>query len=233
MEVEKSRAEYGVVPVENSTEGMVNHTLDMFVESDLVICAEREEPISHYLLSASGQASKIKRVYSHPQALAQCRRWIEGHLPNVEVHESASTSEAALQSSLDGSAAAIASFLASKLYNLKVVAPNIEDFDQNFTRFLVIGKNLPARCGKDKTSVLLSIKDRVGALNDILLVFKKYNVNLTKIESRPTKKKAWEYLFFVDFLGHVSEPPVQKLLEELKRSCLSIKILGSYPRSDQ
>lgn len=232
VEVEKNRADYGVVPIENSTEGVVNHTLDMFVESDLMICAEREEKIAHYLLSPSGQISKIKRVYSHPQALAQCRRWLESHLPNVEVHESASTADAACQASLDPTASAIASLLASKLYHLKVAAPQIEDYEENFTRFLIVGKQSPPPSGKDKTSVLLSIKDRVGALNDILGVFKSFNINLTKIESRPTKKKAWEYLFFVDFLGHLKDVPVQKALSELKKSCLYLKILGSYPRGE-
>lgn len=231
-EVEKGRADYGVVPIENSTEGVVNHTLDMFMESDLVICAEREEPISHYLLSVSGELSKIKKVYSHPQALAQCRKWLESRLPKAEIIESASTADAACQASLEGTAAAIASPLAAKLYHLKVVAPKIEDFQKNFTRFLVIGKHSPERTGKDKTSILFSIKDRVGALNDILLIFKEHGINLTKIESRPTKKKAWEYIFFVDFLGHILDAKVQAVLSELKKNCLSVKILGSYPKSD-
>ncbi len=232
IEVEKGRADFGVVPIENSTEGVVNHTLDMFMNSDLVICAEREEPISHFLLSPSGEISKIKRVYSFPQALAQCRNWIQSHLPKAEIFESASTADAALQASLDASAAAVASQLAAKIYNLRVVAAGIEDYKENFTRFLVIGKHSPARSGNDKTSILLSIKDRVGALNDILSVFKKYGLNLTKIESRPTKRKAWEYLFFVDFTGHQSDPHIQKALAELKRSCLTVKILGSYPKND-
>lgn len=232
VEVEKGRADYGVVPIENSTEGVVNHTLDMFTNSDLKICAEREEPISHHLLSPSGQVSKIKRVYSHPQALAQCRIWLQSHLPKVEIHESASTADAALQASLDASAAAIASPLAARLYHLKTAAAGIEDFSENATRFLVIGRHAPGKSGKDKTSVLLSIKDRVGALNDILSVFKNHALNLTKIESRPTKKKAWEYLFFVDFAGHASEPQVLRALEDLRQTCLSVKILGSYPKSD-
>lgn len=231
-EVQKGRADYGVVPIENSTEGVVNHTLDMFVESDLAICAEREEAISHYLLSPSGQISKIKKVYSFPQALAQCRHWIQSHLPKAEICESASTADAACQASLDANAAAIASFLAAKIYHLKVAAPHIEDFQENYTRFLVIGKHFPAPTGKDKTSILFSIKDKVGALNDILLIFKQFDINLTKIESRPSKKKAWEYIFFVDFLGHCTDPHIQKALEALKPSCLSIKILGSYPRSE-
>ena len=230
VEVEKNRADYGVVPIENSTEGVVNHTLDMFVESDLVICAEREEPISHYLLSASGKIAKVKRVYSHPQALAQCRRYLESHLPNVEIHESRSTADAACQASLDGSAAAIASPLAAKLYHLKIVAPGIEDYEENFTRFLIVGKKSPPPSGKDKTSILLSIKDKVGALNEILGIFKNFEINLTKIESRPTKKKAWEYLFFVDFLGHFKEEKIEKALAELKKVCLSLKVLGSYPK---
>ncbi len=229
LEVEKGRADYGVVPVENSTEGVVNHTLDMFMESDLMICAARQEPISHYLLSSSGDIKKIKRIFSHRQALAQCRRWLETRLPHADVQESVSTADAASQASLDGSAAAVASLLAAKLYHLKVVAPQIEDFQENFTRFLIIGRKSPARSGKDKTSLLLSIKDRIGALNDILQVFKNHNINLTKIESRPTKKKAWQYIFFVDILGHSEDPSVQALLVNLRQHCLDMKILGSYP----
>ncbi len=232
VEVEKGRADYGVVPIENSTEGVVNHTLDMFVESDLVICAEREEAISHYLLSPSGQISKIERVYSHPQALAQCRKWIESHLAKAEVHESASTADAACQASLDAGAAAIASALAGKLYHLEVVAPHIEDYAENYTRFLIVGKNSTPPSGKDKTSILLSIKDKVGALNNILEVFKNFKLNLTKIESRPTKKKAWEYIFFVDFLGHSEELQVQKALSALEKNCVYLKVLGSYPRGE-
>ena len=185
-EVEKGRANYGVVPVENSTEGVVNHTLDMFMESDLVICAEREEPIAHNLLSASGQIGKIKRLYSHPQALAQCRKWLAARLPKAEIHESASTADAACQASLDGTAGAVASMLAAKLYHLKVVAPNIQDYQENYTRFLIIGKHPPAPSGRDKTSVLFSIKDRVGA-ERYPARFRDNKINLTKIESRPTK----------------------------------------------
>lgn len=232
VEVEKNRADYGVVPIENSTEGVVNHTLDMFIESDLLICAEREEPITHHLLSASGQIPRIKRIYSHPQALGQCRRWIESHLTGVEVHDSASTADAACQSSLDASAAAIASELAARLYNLKIVARAIEDFQENYTRFLIIGKHPAPPSGKDKTSVLISIKDKVGALNEILMIFKKFGINLTKIESRPSKKKAWEYIFFVDFMGHFRDTNIEAAMQELKGCCLYIKILGSYPRSD-
>lgn len=228
-EVERRRADYGVVPIENSTEGVVNHTLDMFVESNLHIVAEREEPITHSLLSISGKLKQVKAVYSHPQALAQCRKWLDSHLPGVAVHTSASTADAALHATLDATSAAIASQLAGQIYHLKTVALNIEDMPDNATRFLVIGNKIPKPSGKDKTSIVFSIKDRVGALYDVLLPFSNAKVNLTKIESRPTKKKAWEYLFFVDFIGHQSEPSVVRALDGLRKKCSHLKILGSYP----
>jgi chorismate mutase/prephenate dehydratase len=228
-EVERKRVDYGVVPIENSTEGVVNHTLDLFVDSNLHIVAEREEAISQNLFSVSGNMKGIKSVYSHPQALAQCRKWLDSHLPGAAIHESASTADAAAHAALDGSAAAIASALAGQIYHLKPVALRIEDFSDNATRFLVIGHEIPAPTGKDKTSIVFSVKDRVGALYDVLQPFRQNGVNLTKIESRPTKKKAWEYLFFVDFLGHQSETQVQKALAGLREQCSHLKILGSYP----
>ncbi|HCJ67404.1 MAG TPA: prephenate dehydratase [Elusimicrobia bacterium] len=231
-EVEKERADYGVVPIENSTEGVENHTLDMFIESDLKICAETLLEISHYLLSREENLQKIKCIYSHPQALAQCRNWLEDHLPNAELIETASTAGAAQKVKKESTAAAIASDLAAELYGLKIVASRIEDRSDNFTRFLVISKNFPAPSGMDKTSILFSIKDRIGALHDMLVPFKKNNINLTKIESRPTKKKAWEYIFFVDFAGHIVESKVKKALNELEEQCLYLKILGSYPRAE-
>jgi chorismate mutase/prephenate dehydratase len=230
-EVERNRADYGVVPIENSTEGVVNHTLDMFLESDLVITAECEEPISQNLLSISGDLKSVKRVYSFPQAIAQCRKWLEAHLPRVQIHESASTADAAVQATLDASAAAIASELAGRIYHLKSVASGIEDSRDNATRFLVIGRHISPRTGKDKTSLLFSVKDKVGALYEMLQPFKKAKLNLTKIESRPTKKKAWEYIFFVDFIGHQSDKHVQTALAELKKQCTTFKVLGSYPTS--
>lgn len=229
FEVERKRVNFGVVPIENSTEGVVNHTLDMFVESKLQIVAEREESISQNLLSISGKLKNIKAVYSHPQALAQCRKWLDSHLPGVAVHTSASTADAAVHATLDGSSAAIASLLAAQLYHLKPVALRIEDTPDNATRFLVIGHTTPAPTGRDKTSVVFSLKDRVGALYDVLLPFREAGVNLTKIESRPTKKKAWEYLFFVDFIGHQAEKHIQKALAGLEPKCTRLKILGSYP----
>lgn len=228
-EVERKRADYGVVPIENSTEGVVNHTLDMFMESDLVITAEKEEPISQNLFSTSGDIKKIKRVYSHPQALAQCRKWLDAHLPKVMIQESASTSDAAVQATLDPTSAAISSLLAGQIYHLKTVALDIEDSPDNSTRFLVVGREETQKTGKDKTSIMFSVKDKVGALYQMLEPFREAKLNLTKIESRPTKKKRWEYIFFVDFIGHHSDPVVQVALRKLQDQCTNMKILGSYP----
>ncbi|MBK8575804.1 MAG: prephenate dehydratase [Elusimicrobia bacterium] len=232
-DVESGRADYGVVPIENSTEGVVNHTLDMFMESDLVICAERQDPIAHCLMAAPG-TTKVKSIASHPQALAQCRKWLESHMAGVPVNTAASTSDAAAQAALHSGVAAIASPLAAEIYHLKILAPAIQDVKDNRTRFLIIGKKLsaPTGSGRDKTSLLVSLRDRVGALHDLLGLFKDAHLNLTKIESRPTKRRAWEYVFFIDFLGHIMEPRVQKILLELKRTTLFVKMLGCYPRAD-
>jgi chorismate mutase/prephenate dehydratase len=234
-EVEKNRADYGVVPIENSTEGVVNHTLDMFIESNLSICAEMELPIWHYLLGRTNEykrKGRVRTLYSHYQALAQCRQWVEDHLPGVRVVESSSTAEAARTASRTPRSVAIASRLAADLYNLDVLESRIEDATHNFTRFLVIGTSEPQPTGRDKTSIMFSVKDRVGALHDILVPFKKHHLNMTKIESRPTRQRAWEYLFFVDFFGHRSESRVQKAIADLERSCAFLKILGSYPRTE-
>ena len=231
-EVEKDRADYGVVPIENSTEGMINHTLDMFIDSDLSICAEIGLKIEQCLLSKPGDIGKVKRIYSFTPPLAQCRNWIEENLPGKQVVEVSSTAEAARSASRDGSGAAIASSVAAEKYGLKIISQGIEDIRENYTRFLVIGKSESGISGEDKTSILVSIKDKVGALHDMLVAFKKYGVNLTKIESRPTKKKAWEYIFFIDFIGHISDKKVQNVLNGIKKSCSYIKVLGSYPRAE-
>lgn len=230
-EVEKDRADYGVVPIENSTEGIVNHTLDMFVDSELKICSEMLMRISIYLISKAKDMSKIKRIYSHFQPIAQSRNWIEDNLPNVQLIEVASTAKAAQMAYKDSKSAAITSKLAANLYKLNILAANIEDKADNFTRFLVIGKDFPEVSGKDKTSIMFSIKDRVGALYDMLIPFKKHNINLTKIESRPSKRKAWEYIFFVDFMGHINNKGVKEALSELSKECVFLKVLGSYPGS--
>jgi chorismate mutase/prephenate dehydratase len=231
-EVEKNRADYGVVPIENSTEGIVSHTLDMFIDSDTVICAEISMQIEQCLLSRTGNMKDVKLVVSHVQPIAQCRNWLEENLPGIPVKEMVSTSHAAKHALDNRSVAAIASYAAAKLYHLEVIARSIEDSRENYTRFLVIGRDQSKRSGHDKTSMMFSIKDRVGGLHDMLMAFKKNGINLTKIESRPTKKKAWQYIFFVDFIGHISEKKVQKALEELKDNCPFVKILGSYPRAE-
>lgn len=232
MDVERERAHYGVVPIENSTEGMVNHTLDLFVESDLKICSEILMPISHTLMSKTGELQKVKAVYSHPQALGQCRLWLEANLPNVKLVESPSTAKAAQTAASDSRAAAIAPDLASKLYKLKPIAKRIEDLQDNYTRFLVIGKTNAEKTGNDKTSLMVSIKDKVGALFSLLYPFEKQGLNLTSIESRPSRKKAWDYYFFIDFFGHVGDPKAQKAIQEIEKAALTVKVLGSYPRSE-
>ncbi len=228
-EVERGRANFGVVPIENTTEGVVNHTLDMFIDSNLLIYGEILQEVSHHLLSKTGTIEDIKKIYSHPHAIAQCRNWLETNLPHVPVAEVASTARAAELCVDEPSAAAIASELAGQLYGLKVVRARIEDNMNNFTRFLILSQKSPERTGKDKTSLMLSVKDRVGALYDLLRPFASHGINMTKIESRPSRRKAWEYIFFVDIEGHVEEDRVRKALEEVKGRCLFMKVLGSYP----
>jgi len=237
-EVEKNRADYGVVPVENSTEGAVNHTLDMFFDSDLKIVSEINLKIEQCLLAKKIIPLKsITTVYSHHQALAQVRNWLLRNLnEKVKIIETLSTAHAAKTiSGLPSTkkVAAVASAAAAKIYGLQILAKGIEDIPDNYTRFLIIGKSINSHpTGSDKTSVMVSIKDRVGALHDILLAFKKYGINLTKIESRPSKKKAWDYVFFIDFIGHIENKNVRRALEAVSENARYLKILGSYPRAD-
>lgn len=230
-EVEKGRVQYGVVPVENSTEGMVSHTLDMFMESELKINAEVLLEIHHYLLSRTGRFDDIKKVYSHLQPIAQCRDWLAENLPNIPVVDVASTAVAAQIVSEDYTAAAIASELAASMYDLKIVRERIEDQVNNFTRFLIIARKLADSSGDDKTSLMFSVKDEVGILYRMLEPFAKRGINLSKIESRPLKKKAWEYIFFLDLAGHINDPAIAEAVQELKQCCQFVKILGSYPRA--
>lgn len=229
-EVEKGKAQYGVVPVENSTEGVISHTLDMFVDSQLLICAEIIFDIHHDLLSRTGRMEDIRKVYSHPQPLAQCRHWLEENLPTATLVDVASTAVAAQIVSEDYTAAAIASELAASLYDLKVVRSRIEDQINNVTRFLVVSRKPAEPSGNDKTSILFSVKDQPGILYRMLEPFARRDVNLSKIESRPVKTKAWEYIFFLDISGHISEQPVSSAIEELRSFCQFLKVLGSYPR---
>ncbi len=227
-EVERGRAEYGVVPIENSIEGAINHTLDMFIESDLIICSEISLEISHNLM-ARCPMNRVKKVYSKFEVFGQCRMWLESNLPKAELIDVSSTTKAAEIATKERNSAAIASTLASACYGLKILAESIEDSAHNITRFLVIGKVQSAPTKKDKTSIMFSIKDKVGALHDMLIPFKRNGINLTKIESRPSKKKAWEYYFFVDLQGHAENPKVKKALAQLKSQSAIFKILGSYP----
>lgn len=228
LEVERGNADYGVVPIENSVEGAVSHTLDMFVDSELKICSQIILDVAHNLL-ANCSKDKIKRVYSNPQVFGQCRIWLKEHLGGVETIEVSSTTRAAQIAKSEKFSACIASTLAARVYKLKIIASDIEDSPHNITRFLVIGKTDVPQTKRDKTSVMFSIKDRVGALHDMLVPFKKYGINLTKIESRPSKKKAWDYYFFVDLGGHKDNPRVKKALRELENKCKFLKVLGSYP----
>jgi chorismate mutase / prephenate dehydratase len=226
------QADFGVVPIENSNEGVVSHTLDMFMDYDLQISGEVMLKISHNLLSRSGDRTKIEKIYSHPQATAQCRKWLESNMREIPIYESTSTARAAELAGQEEGAAAIASEVAARMYDLRFIEHNIEDFKDNYTRFLVIGRETSKRTGKDKTSIMFSIKDRPGALYSVLEPFMKARINLTKIESRPSKRKAWEYIFFVDMEGHMNDRKLRSSIDEVKDGCLYLKILGSYPMGE-
>ncbi|HVO93452.1 MAG TPA: prephenate dehydratase [Terriglobales bacterium] len=229
QEVAQGRASFGVVPIENSTEGVVAHTLDSLVDSDLQICAEIFLTIHHNLLSRSGRAADVQRIISHPQALAQCRGWLARNFPALAVEEVASTSHAALKAAEDGSLAAISSTLAGEVYDLKVIAANIEDSTTNITRFLVIGKMETKPSRDDKTSLVFSVQDKPGVLHRMLQPFARRHINLSKIESRPLKNKPWEYMFFLDLRGHRDQAAVRRAIATLEKHCVFLKILGSYP----
>ena len=236
--VEREQADYGVVPIENSLEGAVTHTLDRFIDfrkSPVRIWGEIELPIQHCLITRPEiPADTIRVIYSHPQALAQCRTWLEKHYPRVTRRERDSTAEA-IKDLFDekekfwdmGERAAIGRLELAKDHGLKAIPIPIDQ--ENRTRFFVISLQVPKRSKRSKTSIMVALKDKPGALYDALMPFKKNRINLTKIESRPTKRKAWEYVFFIDFEGHETDFEVEKALEELKSSVVDFKVLGSYP----
>lgn len=228
QKVENGEAVKGVVPIENSTEGAVTWTFDLLVDSELKICRQEMMGIKHQLLSKTSR-NKIKKVYSNPQVLEQCRNWLTRNLSQAKQISVTSTTEAAKIASKEKYAAAIASMEAGEVYKLNVVAEHINDMTHNTTRFLVIGINDAPPTGKDRTSILFSIKDKVGALYSMLKPFYAEGINLTKIESRPSKKKAWDYYFFVDFEGHRLDPKIKKALDHLEHMCKYLKVLGSYP----
>ncbi|MDY6904761.1 MAG: prephenate dehydratase [Thermodesulfobacteriota bacterium] len=227
-EVEKGTCTYGVVPVENSIEGSVNHTLDLFPESSLNICAEKYLAISEDLMSATGRLDDIRVIYSHPQPFAQCRGWLKKHLPDVELVECNSTSQAAQKALQESDAAAIAGSEAGRLYGLKVVASKIQDFVRNTTRFLIIGKENVLSTGNDKTSIMFVTAHMPGALFKALEPIAESGINMLKLESRPAKYENWSYLFFVDLEGHADDDVVKQTLAKMKPVCQFLKILGAY-----
>ena len=253
-EVAKNRADYGVVPVENSTEGVVTHTLDMFVDSDLKIVSQIVLPVSHCFVSRFSK-EKIKRIYVHPQTLGQCRNWLQQNFPNAEIVETSSNAisaeratEPAYQSvtkkdkrgkpvfTLDTKyqigTGAITSELAAEKYKLPILEHDIQDNAANATRFLVLGRQCSPPTGDDRTSLMVSVSDKVGALHEAIAAFRKFKINMTKIESRPSKRKAWEYFFFIDCDGHAQDKKVAGAIKILGKHCNFVKILGSYPNTD-
>lgn len=230
-EVERKRVDYGVVPVETSMGGGVSDTLDRFITSDLKIINEVMLHITQNLLSNS-PFEEIARVYSKTQPFVQCRMWLKANLPNAELVETPSTAEAARIAAGEKGAAAIASLLAAETYGLAVVVKGIEDVPHNFTRFFVISRQMAKPTGQDKTSILCAIKDRPGALYNLLTPLADAGINLTRIESRPSRKKAWEYVFFIDMLGHADEPRVRDAIEAVSQFCKELKVLGSFPHGD-
>jgi chorismate mutase/prephenate dehydratase len=230
-EVHKGRADYGVVPVENSTEGVVTHTLDMFVDSDLKIVSQIVLPVRQCFLSNSPRA-KIKKLYAHPQSLAQCRGWIQNNLPRVEIVETSSNARSAELAAREKNTAAIAGIIAADKYGIQVLEEDIQDNAANATRFLVLGRQCSPPTGHDRTSIMLSVTDKVGALHQALAAFRRYKINMTKIESRPSKRKAWEYFFFIDCDGHAQDKKVARAIQLLGDHCNFVKILGSYPNAE-
>ncbi len=231
--VETGRAELGVVPVENSTEGMVAHTLDLLVESPLSICAEVALPVRHCLLVREG-TKKIRRVVAHPQALSQCRQWLATHLPGVPVGDEASNARAAARAAAQAGTAAIAAEAAATVYGLAVYARSIQDEAANLTRFLVLGPHdADQPSGDDKTSIVLSVRDQVGVLAKLLRPFASHRIDLIKIESRPLRERPWEYYFFLDLKGHRREARVTRALAAVEKRALRLKVLGSYPAAPE
>lgn len=231
-DVAKGRADFGVVPIENTTEGVVSHTLDMFMSSDLKISAEVILEVALALMNRTGRTRDIARICSHPHALAECKGWLKDNLPNTAAIEVSSTAAAAQMAAEDRGVAAIAGKAAADIYDLKVIENHIEDNANNYTRFLVIGKKTGKKTGSDKTSLVFAVKDAPGALYRMLKPFARRKINLTKIESRPLKTKAWEYCFFVDLDGHITDRPVKEAVGELESLCSFLRVLGSYPKSE-
>ncbi|QEM82016.1 MULTISPECIES: prephenate dehydratase [Halomonas] len=230
-EVEAGAVNYGVVPVENSTEGVINHTLDSFMDSSLHICGEVVLRIHHHLLVADNTLKdKVSRIYSHPQSFAQCRKWLDAHFPHAERVPVSSNAEAARLVKSEWHSAAIAGDMAAKLYGLSHIAEKIEDRPDNSTRFLIIGNQEVPMSGTDKTSLVVAMRNQPGALHDLLEPFHRHQIDLTRLETRPSRTGVWNYVFFIDFAGHIDEPRVSAVLEEVRLRASEVKVLGSYPQ---
>ena len=229
QEVEAGHADFGIVPVENSGQGTIQSTLDMFLTSQLKICGEIELRVHQYLLSRTGRVEDVERVYSHPQSLAQCKIWLRQHLPASERMATASNAEGARRARLADDAAAIAGEAVAHVYGLKVIAGPIEDRPDNTTRFLVLGRELFPPTGHDRTSMLVFVKDQPGALFNALRPFADHGVSMNRIESRPAHSGLWQYAFFIDLLGHIDDAPMRAALDELAPHAAEIRVLGSYP----
>ena len=231
-EVEAGSADYGVVPVENSSEGVISHTLDMFIRSPLKICGDVELRIHHQLLATGNSLDSIKSVRAHQQSLAQCREWLDANLPGVERVAVSSNAEAARQAAEDSHCAAIASDVAAEMYGLSILAQNIEDDPNNTTRFLIVGQHKVGPTGRDKTSLMVAVHNRAGALYSLLEPISRHGVSMTRIESRPSRVSKWDYVFFVDVEGHAQDDNVAAALDELAEKASLLKVLGSYPRCE-
>ena len=229
--VERGLVDYGVAAIENSIQGIVTGTLDAFMRSDLKICAEIVLPIGLFLLG-SGPLAGVRRVYSHPVALPQCRNWLAAHLPAAEQVEVSSTTRAAELAQDDPGAAAVGSRLAAEHYHLGLLAEHIEDRGDNATRFYVLGHQIGQRSGADRTALMLSIRDRVGALHDISGCLVRHGLNMTRIDHRPSQRRSWDYVFFVEVVGHPSDPEVEAALEELREYCLAVRVLGAWRQGE-
>ncbi|MBP7948405.1 MAG: prephenate dehydratase [Verrucomicrobiales bacterium] len=231
-EVARRRADYGVVPIENSTEGAVNHTLDLFADSPLRICAQILLRIENALL-ANCPRGEIELIYSHPQVFGQCRNYLAKHFPKVPLIDCSSTTKAAETAAKNPKAAALGGRLAGKLHGLAVLEESIQDSATNTTRFLVLSERTCPPTGQDRTSIMFSVRNQPGSLYKALSPFNEFQLNMSKIESRPSKRRDWEYFFFVDVMGHCDDPKLVQALAELEKHCSFVKILGSYPNNDE
>lgn len=231
-EVSAGACHYGVVPVENSTEGVISHTLDSFMESSIKICGEVELRIHHhFMVGENTNNDNITRVYSHAQSLAQCRQWLNSKYPNIERVAVSSNAEAAKRVQGEWNSAAIAGDMSCELYNLEKLWEKIEDRPDNSTRFLIIGREAVPPSGDDRTSIVVSVNNKPGALHNLLEPFRRHNVDMTRLESRPSRSSKWSYVFFIDFIGHIDDQAVNLVLQELTDEVADLKILGSYSRA--